>query len=104
MQLVEGHTAHAAPIDDLPSARRVAAGAGPGGEDGILARLERWRAASLPVRGGRTMAYVYGSGLAGLDELAARAQAAFAGVNGLDMTAFPSVVTLENDIVGQAAR
>ena len=33
-----------------------------------------------------------------------RAQAAFAGVNGLDMTAFPSVVTLENDVVGAAAR
>lgn len=74
------------------------------GPDAILARLERLRAADLPVHGGRTMAYVYDSGLAGLDDLAARAQAAFAGVNGLDMTAFPSVVTLENDIVRQAAR
>ncbi|WP_327292100.1 pyridoxal phosphate-dependent decarboxylase family protein [Streptomyces sp. NBC_01198] len=75
-----------------------------GDDDTILARLAELRAADLPVRGGRTMAYVYDSGLAGLDELAAAAQAAFAGVNGLDMTAFPSVVTLENDIVGQAAR
>jgi sphinganine-1-phosphate aldolase len=49
------------------------------------------------------MAYVYDSGLAGLDELAARAQAAFAGVNGLDMTVFPSVVALENEVVGRAA-
>lgn len=74
--------------------------------DAIPARLDRPRAADLPVHGGRTMAYVYvyDSGLAGLDELAARAQAAFAGVNGLDMTAFPSVVALENDVVGQAAR
>ncbi|MFI0942138.1 pyridoxal phosphate-dependent decarboxylase family protein [Streptomyces sp. NPDC021020] len=77
--------------------------AGPGGDDTILAHLERLRAADLPVRGGRTMAYVYDAGLAGLDELAARAHAAFAGVNGLDMTAFPSVVALENDIVRQAA-
>ncbi|WP_433888190.1 pyridoxal phosphate-dependent decarboxylase family protein [Streptomyces sp. CA-111067] len=69
----------------------------------ILERLAELRAADLPVHGGRTMAYVYDSGLAGLDELAAGAQAAVAGVNGLDMTAFPSVLALENDIVGQAA-
>ncbi len=69
----------------------------------ILARLTALRAEDLPVRGGRTMAYVYDSGLPGLDELAAGAQTAFAGVNGLDMTAFPSVVTLENEVVGRAA-
>ncbi|NUS11959.1 MAG: aspartate aminotransferase family protein, partial [Streptomyces sp.] len=78
--------------------------AGTGGDDVILAHLDRLRAADLPVHGGRTMAYVYDSGLAGLDELAARAHAAYAGVNGLDMTAFPSVVALENDVVRQAAR
>jgi len=74
-------------------------------EDGaaLLARLARLRAGDLPVHGGRTMAYVYDSGLPGLDALAAAAQAAVAGVNGLDMTAFPSVVTLENEVVGQAA-
>lgn len=71
--------------------------------DALLARLAELRTADLPVHGGRTMAYVYDSGLAGLDDLAARAQAAFAGVNGLDMTAFPSVVTLENEVVAQAA-
>ncbi len=70
----------------------------------LLARLAALRSADLPVRGGRTMAYVYDSGLPGVDELAQAAHAAFAGVNGLDMTAFPSVVTLENDVVGQAAR
>ncbi|MFC4032069.1 pyridoxal phosphate-dependent decarboxylase family protein [Streptomyces polygonati] len=72
-------------------------------DDAVLDRLAALRTADLPVRGGRTMAYVYDSGLAGLDELAARAQAAFAGVNGLDMTVFPSVVALENDVVGRAA-
>ncbi|MBO0511886.1 aspartate aminotransferase family protein [Streptomyces beijiangensis] len=50
------------------------------------------------------MAYVYDSGLEGIEELAAEAAARFAGVNGLDMTVFPSVVALENDIVGRAAR
>ncbi|MGY0487764.1 pyridoxal phosphate-dependent decarboxylase family protein [Streptomyces sp. WG-D5] len=71
-------------------------------DDEILARLTALRAGDLPVHGGRTMAYVYDSGLDGLEELANAAQAAFAGVNGLDMTAFPSVVELENDLVRRA--
>lgn len=71
-------------------------------DDPILQRLSALRAGDLPVRGGRTMAYVYDSGLDGLEELADAAQAAFAGVNGLDMTAFPSVVELENDLVRRA--
>ncbi|MEU3459083.1 aminotransferase class V-fold PLP-dependent enzyme [Streptomyces sp. NPDC006733] len=69
----------------------------------IIDRLTELRSGDLPVRGGRTMAYVYDAGLDGLEDLADRAQAAFGGVNGLDMTAFPSVVALENDIVGRAA-
>ncbi|MCM2579472.1 pyridoxal phosphate-dependent decarboxylase family protein [Streptomyces meridianus] len=72
-------------------------------EQHILQRLATLREADLPVRGGRTMAYVYDSGLDGLQELASAAQAAFDGVNGLDMTVFPSVVTLENEVVGRAA-
>lgn len=74
------------------------------GAQALLARLDALRAGDLPVRGGRTMAYVYDSGLDGVEELATEAAARFAGVNGLDMTAFPSVVTLENDIVARAAR
>ncbi|MER5946195.1 aminotransferase class V-fold PLP-dependent enzyme [Streptomyces sp. NPDC001904] len=70
--------------------------------DAILERLAELRSGDLPVRGGRTMAYVYDSGLDGLEELGVAAQAAFAGVNGLDMTAFPSVVELENDLVRRA--
>jgi sphinganine-1-phosphate aldolase len=72
--------------------------------DTILARLAALRAADLPVHGGRTMAYVYDGAVPGLDALAARAQEAVAGVNGLDMTVFPSVVAMENDVVGAAAR
>ncbi|SEN86632.1 pyridoxal phosphate-dependent decarboxylase family protein [Actinacidiphila rubida] len=75
---------------------------GPGADD-LLAALAALRATDLPVHGGRTMAYVYDAGLGGLDELAARAQETVAGVNGLDMTAFPSVVTLENAVVARAA-
>ncbi|MEV6008445.1 aminotransferase class V-fold PLP-dependent enzyme [Streptomyces sp. NPDC051976] len=74
-----------------------------GDDDLILADLAKMRGADLPVHGGRTMAYVYDAGLAGLDDLAARAQRAVAGVNGLDMTAFPSVIALENDLVGRTA-
>lgn len=69
----------------------------------ILAALGELRAGDLPTRGGRTLAYVYEAGVEGLDELAARAYAVFATVNGLDMTSFPSVVRLENDIVRFAA-
>ncbi|MZD03831.1 aminotransferase class V-fold PLP-dependent enzyme, partial [Streptomyces sp. SID5785] len=70
--------------------------------EALLARLTALRAGDLPVHGGRTMAYVYDAGLTGLEELADAASAAFAGVNGLDMTAFPSVVELENDLVRRA--
>ncbi|WP_052868117.1 pyridoxal phosphate-dependent decarboxylase family protein [Streptomyces niger] len=83
------------------SAAPRAAGDDPGT---LLARLDALRAADLPVRGGRTMAYVYDSGLPGTEELATAAYARFAGVHGLDMTAFPSVVALENDLVRAAAR
>ncbi|MEU4684156.1 pyridoxal phosphate-dependent decarboxylase family protein [Streptomyces xinghaiensis] len=84
-----------------PSAGPVAGGMP---RSDILDRLDALRGTDLPVRGGRTMAYVYDSGLDGVEELAAAAQARFAGVNGLDMTAFPSVVALENAVVGRAAR
>lgn len=72
-------------------------------DQSILDRLLAMRGNDLPVHGGRTMAYVYDSGLAGLDDLAIKAQAVYAGVNGLDMTVFPSVVQLENDLVQAAA-
>ncbi|MGA4543655.1 pyridoxal phosphate-dependent decarboxylase family protein [Uniformispora flossi] len=71
---------------------------------GILADLDALRGADLPVYGGRTLAYVYDAGLGPeTADLAERAYAAMAGVNGLDMTAFPSVVALENDVVGTTA-
>jgi glutamate/tyrosine decarboxylase-like PLP-dependent enzyme len=49
------------------------------------------------------MAYVYDSGRAELDGLAAAAQAAFQWTNALDPTAFPSVAAIEDELVGAAA-
>lgn len=69
----------------------------------VLAELGALREADAPTRGGRTFAYVYDAGLEGLDELAAAAYTAYATVNGLDPTVFPSVARLENDLVGAVA-
>jgi glutamate/tyrosine decarboxylase-like PLP-dependent enzyme len=73
----------------------------PAGE--VLAELRALREADLPTHGGRTLAYVYDSGLAGVDELAAAAHAAASSANGLDPTAFPSLLRMENDLVAAAA-
>ncbi|NUT90426.1 MAG: aspartate aminotransferase family protein [Saccharothrix sp.] len=70
----------------------------------VLAELAALRAGDLPTHGGRTLAYVYDSALPGLDDLAARAHALASSVNGLDPTAFPSLLRLENDVVATAAR
>lgn len=69
----------------------------------ILDELRTMRSGDLPTHGGRTLAYVYDSGLAGLDELAAGAHALASSANGLDPTAFPSLLRMENDIVAAAA-
>lgn len=69
----------------------------------VLAELRALRGSDAPTRGGRTFAYVYDAGLEGLDELAAAAYSAYATVNGLDMTVFPSVARLENDLIRSAA-
>lgn len=71
--------------------------------DDVLARLRDLQAGDLPVHGGRTLAYVYDSGLPDVDRVAREAVAAFAGSNGLDPTAFPSLLAMENDLVGFTA-
>src|SRR4249919_1933104 len=68
----------------------------------VLARLKALQAADLPVHGGRTLAYVYDSGLPDVDRIGREAVAAYAGSNGLDPTAFPSLLRMENDLVGFA--
>ncbi|MGY1811940.1 pyridoxal phosphate-dependent decarboxylase family protein [Blastococcus sp. SYSU D00820] len=69
----------------------------------VLAELTALRSGDVPTHGGATMAYVYDSGRAGLDDLAAAAQAAYQWTNALDPTAFPSVARIEDDLVGAAA-
>ncbi len=68
----------------------------------ILAELEALRAADAPTHGGRVLSYVYDSGLAELDELAAAAIRAVQPVNGLDPTTFTSVAVMEREIIGFA--
>ena len=70
----------------------------------VLAALRALRAGDLPVHGGRTLAYVYDSGLADADALGLEALAMFASSNGLDPTAFPSLLRMENDLVALAGR
>jgi sphinganine-1-phosphate aldolase len=67
-----------------------------------LARLREMQTADLPVHGGRTLAYVYDSGLPDVDQIGREAVAAYAGSNGLDPTAFPSLLQMENELVGFA--
>ncbi|MDQ4112430.1 MAG: aminotransferase class V-fold PLP-dependent enzyme [Actinomycetota bacterium] len=68
-----------------------------------LTQLRSMQAADLPVHGGRTLAYVYDSGLPDIDRIGRDAMAAYAGSNGLDPTAFPSLLRMETEVVGMAA-
>ena len=70
----------------------------------ILHSLRELRVADAPTHGGRVLSYVYDSGLAELDELAAEAIRIMQPVNGLDPTTFPSVASLERDVVRFARR
>jgi glutamate/tyrosine decarboxylase-like PLP-dependent enzyme len=68
-----------------------------------LTQLRSMQSADLPVHGGRTLAYVYDSGLPDIDRIGREAVAAYAGSNGLDPTAFPSLLRMENEVVGMTA-
>ncbi|MGX5681515.1 pyridoxal phosphate-dependent decarboxylase family protein [Schumannella luteola] len=68
----------------------------------ILADLAELRAADAPTHGGRVLSYVYDSGLADLDELAASAIRSVQPVNGLDPTTFTSVAAMEREVVAFA--
>jgi len=68
----------------------------------ILAELDALRAQDAPTHGGRVLSYVYDTGRAELDELAAEAARRMQAVNGLDPTAFRSVAALERDVLGFA--
>ncbi|GGI48562.1 glutamate/tyrosine decarboxylase-like PLP-dependent enzyme [Agromyces flavus] len=70
----------------------------------ILAEIAALRAADAPTHGGRVLSYVYDSGVAELDELAAGAARLMQPVNGLDPTTFTSVAAMEAGVVGFARR
>ncbi|MBC2932780.1 aspartate aminotransferase family protein [Nocardioides sp. zg-1228] len=67
-----------------------------------MQRLAALQARDLPVHGGRTLAYVYDSGEPEVDRVARQAVAAYAASNALDPTAFPSLLQMENELVGFA--
>ncbi len=69
----------------------------------LIARLRALGEDDVPTKGGRTLAYVYDSGLADVDDLAREALGAYCDSNGLDPTAFPSLMRMENELVGIAA-
>ncbi|MRG60771.1 aminotransferase class V-fold PLP-dependent enzyme [Agromyces sp. CFH 90414] len=68
----------------------------------VLAELRALRDADAPTHGGRVLSYVYDSGLAELDELAAEAARLVQPVNGLDPTTFTSVAVMESQVLGFA--
>lgn len=71
--------------------------------DQIFTALAELRARDLPTEGGHAFAYVYDPGEREASELAADAYRMFLSTNGLDPTAFPSLLRFENDVVGFAA-
>ncbi|MEW2381117.1 aminotransferase class V-fold PLP-dependent enzyme [Micromonospora sp. NPDC047707] len=70
----------------------------------VLQEIRALRDADRPTHGGRLFAYVYDPAVDGLEALTAAAHAESAHVNGLDPTAFPSLLAMENALVGAAAR
>lgn len=70
----------------------------------LLSRLRGLQGADLPVHGGRTLAYVYDAGDPEVDRLGREAVASYAGSNALDPTAFPSLLQMENELVGWGCR
>ncbi|MBK9030506.1 MAG: aspartate aminotransferase family protein [Myxococcales bacterium] len=65
--------------------------------DRIYAELEDRRARDVPWRRGRTYAYVFDGG-PDVEEVGKRAYMAYLSENGLDPTAFPSLLGFENDL------
>ena len=72
-------------------------------KDRIFTALSALREGDLPTQGGHAFAYIYDAGERAASELAAEAYRLFLPANGLDPTAFPSLLQLENEILGFAA-
>ena len=70
--------------------------------DTVRTELQRLRSLDVPTHGGSTFAYVYDSGRPDVDGLGLEALAMFGESNGLDPTAFPSLLAMERDLVAMA--
>ena len=71
--------------------------------DQILAELAALRTQDLATEGGAAFAYIYDSGEREALSLAVEAYRMFLSANGLDPTAFPSLLRMENEILGFCA-
>lgn len=71
--------------------------------DQIFATLTELKAHDLATEGGAAFAYVYDGGEREAAALAVDAYRMFLASNGLDPTAFPSLLRLENEVIGFAA-
>jgi len=69
----------------------------------LIAQLDELRAADQPTTGGRAWQYSYDPARPEVKELAGQAFTIGLGANALDPTAFPSVMSLENEVVAMAA-
>lgn len=74
----------------------------PASAEEVRDALADLRAEDLPTHGGRTLSYVYDSGIHSADAIGREALTDFAATNGLDPTAFPSLAVMESDLVGLA--
>jgi len=70
--------------------------------DAVFSRLEEYRKDDTPWREGRTWAYVYDPGPEA-ESVIQEAFGSYLGENGLDPTAFPSALRMENEVVAMAA-
>ena len=71
-------------------------------EEELFATLGRYRENDLDTHGGRTWAYVYDPGRADVERVAKRAYLEYLTENALDPTVFPSLLRMENEVVGMA--
>jgi sphinganine-1-phosphate aldolase len=70
-------------------------------KDDVLTALGAMKKDDVPWRSGRAFAYVYDGG-AEIEEVAKAAFTSYLTENGLDPTAFPSLLRLENDLIAMA--
>lgn len=72
------------------------------GEAELRERMDAFRADDLDTKGGRTWAYVYDPGRPDIDRVGKAALIEYYDENSLDPTVFPSLLRMENEVVGMA--